>query len=68
MKKYYVNNNVQPNGDYEVHHEDCIYLPLQKNRTYLGVFPGCKDAVKKAKDHHTKVNGCKTCSNPCHNQ
>lgn len=68
MKKYYVNNNVQSNGDHEVHNENCVYLPLQQNRTYLGFFFSCKDAVNEAKKHHTQVNGCKTCSTECHTQ
>lgn len=68
MKKYYVNNNAQANGDHEVHDEDCQYLPSSQNRTYLGIFSNCKDAVEEAKKHHSKVNGCKTCSNRCHTQ
>jgi len=68
MKKYYVNKNAQSNGDHEVHHEDCRYLPSASNRTYLGEFSTCKPAVTEAKKHYTKVNGCKTCSNDCHTQ
>jgi hypothetical protein len=68
MKKYYVNDNAQSNGDHEVHHEDCRYLPSLQNRTYLGSFSNCRDAVKEAKKHHTQVNGCKTCSTECHTQ
>ena len=66
MKKYYVNNNAQSNGDHEVHREDCVYLP--QNKTYLGAFSNCKPAVEEAKRYHKQVNGCKTCSNECHTQ
>jgi len=66
MKKYYVNNNAQSNGDHEVHREDCQYLP--HNKTYLGEFSNCKPAVEAAKRYHSQVNGCKTCSNECHTQ
>lgn len=66
MKKYYVNNNVQNNGDHEVHDEGCYWLPLPKNRSYLGEFSNCKDAVNRAKIYHTQVNGCKHCSEDCH--
>ncbi|WP_261510433.1 hypothetical protein [Chryseobacterium paludis] len=66
MKKYYVNKNAQSNGDHEVHHEDCRYLPDTLNRKYLGMFSSCKDAVKEAKKEYTKSNGCKTCSTECH--
>ncbi len=66
MKKYYVNNNAQSNGDHEVHHEECSFLPTAQNRTYLDVYWDCKDAVKEAKKLHTQVNGCFYCSNECH--
>ncbi|MBP7556857.1 MAG: hypothetical protein KA821_11355 [Chitinophagaceae bacterium] len=67
MKKYYVNNHAQPNGDHEVHQEDCIYLPVV-SKTYLGQFTSCQSAVMEAKKHHRQVNGCKTCSRECHTQ
>lgn len=66
MKKYYVNDNVQSNGDHEVHHEGCVYLPSSQNRTSLGEFSNCESAVKEAKKNYTKANGCKTCSKECH--
>ncbi|HYW08658.1 MAG TPA: hypothetical protein VE913_16980 [Longimicrobium sp.] len=66
MAKYYVNNNVQANGDHEVHVAGCTFMPLEKNRTALGEFTNCADAVRAAKGYHTQVNGCKTCSKPCH--
>lgn len=68
MKNYYVNDKVQSNGDHEVHDGDCRYLPSVQNRTYLGSFSNCKDAVKEAKKHHKQTNGCKTCSKECHTQ
>lgn len=68
MKKYYVNKKEQSNGDHEVHHEDCQYLPSLQNRIYLGEFSNCKPAVQEAKKHYTQVNGCKTCCNECHTQ
>ncbi|KYP14144.1 hypothetical protein [Flavihumibacter sp. CACIAM 22H1] len=68
MKKYYVNEKEQDNGDHEVHHEDCIYLPAAQNRSYLGQFSNCAEAVKEARKLYKQVNGCKTCSNQCHTQ
>lgn len=65
-KKYYVNNNAQPNGDHEVHREGCTYMP--SNRKYLGEFSNCKDAVVEARKTHSNVNGCYYCSNECHTQ
>ena len=36
--KYYINDNPQSNGDYEVHAESCGYLKLADRKTYLGKF------------------------------
>ncbi|OXB04320.1 hypothetical protein [Flavobacterium pectinovorum] len=65
MKKYYVNQTKQSNGDHEVHTDDCRYLP-SANRKYLGEFSNCKPAVTEAKKTYSKSNGCKTCCNDCH--
>lgn len=66
MFKYYVNNNAQPNGDHEVHRDGCNYMPA--NKTYLGVFNNCQDAVRAARAYYNQVNGCYFCSNACHTQ
>lgn len=66
MANYRVNNNVQPNGDHEVHKEGCIYYNLT-NYEYLGNHDTCSSAVRKAKTIHAKADGCKTCIPTCHN-
>lgn len=66
MARYYVNNNAQSNGDHEVHKQDCTFLPLPENRTYLGDFSSCSPAVTEARRYHRKVNGCFFCAKPCH--
>ncbi|MFK7113808.1 membrane protein insertion efficiency factor YidD [Flavobacterium oreochromis] len=65
MKSYYVNKNAQANGDHEVHESGYLFLPSVENRIYIGEFNNCQKAVKEAKKHYTKVNGCYYCSNPC---
>lgn len=64
MDHYYVNNVAQSTGEHEVHKEGCQYFP--SNRTYLGYFSNCQDAVKKANTIYSNVGGCYTCSRPCH--
>ena len=64
MASYYVNQRPQPNGDHEVHQSTCSYLPT--DRTYLGEFTNCRDAVQAAKRYYTKSNGCYWCSRDCH--
>jgi hypothetical protein len=66
MANYYVNQNAQSNGDHEVHRDPCSWMPDVANRTYLGSFDNCQDAVRAAKAHYTQVNGCKHCSPACH--
>ena len=51
---------------YEVHKQDCDYLPSEENRLYLGSFNTCHDAVKEAKKHYQQSNGCFFCSRECH--
>lgn len=65
-QQYYVNNNPQHNGDHEVHVSTCRYFPMMHNRTYLGAFDTCQEAVREAKKHHKQSNGCLTCCPICH--
>lgn len=66
MDSYYVNKNEQSNGDHEVHTGSCQYLPTVDNRIYLGYYSSCQEAINKAKEHYSKVDGCYFCSKPCH--
>ena len=66
MASYYVNQNAQPNGDHEVHRQGCQYMPLPKNRIYLGDFVTCHPAVREARRYYTQVNGGAYCSPDCH--
>ena len=66
MKKYYVNKNPQSNGDHEVHHEGCSYMPNRENCIYLGYHASCSSAVNTARKHLPQVNGCYYCSRECH--
>ncbi len=66
MASYYVNRNVQSNGDHEVHKEGCSYMPLSQNRLFLGNFYNCQPAVTEAKKHYPRSNGCFYCSPACH--
>ena len=68
MANYYVNRNVQLNGDHEVHTHLCTYLPAEANRIYLGTFNTCHDAVREARKHYAQVNGCYWCATACHTQ
>ncbi|RZL60172.1 MAG: hypothetical protein EOO93_15120 [Pedobacter sp.] len=67
MANYRLNLNQQPNGDYEVHKDDCRYYP-SLNYDYLGTFSTCAPAVSEAKRKHPskKINGCVHCSPSCH--
>lgn len=64
MENYYVNNVAQSSGEHEVHKEGCTYFP--SNRTYLGYFLNCQEAIQKARTIYSNVDGCYTCARPCH--
>jgi len=63
---YYVNAIPQPNGDHEVHVNTCRYFLVMHNRTYLGEFETCQEAVHAAKKLYQNANGCSGCCKPCH--
>ena len=67
-KHYYINRNEQSNGDHEVHHTDCYWLPDVENRSYLGYFSSSHEAVRDAvyKFPGWKVNGCYYCCPESH--
>lgn len=67
MKFYYLNLHPK-NNNYEVHEEDCVFIPTLGNRKYLGYFNSCKDAVEKAISLYPtyKIDGCYYCSKECH--
>ncbi len=61
MTKYYVNDNAQPTGEHEIHEESCWFLPVLKNRRYLGEFFSFADAKKAAEQLYDNVDGCAYC-------
>ena len=65
-RRYYVNTNVQPNGDHEVHHQDCLFLPGANNHEYLGAYNNCQDAVRESRKRYRQTNGCYHCCGACH--
>ncbi len=66
MHHYYVNKIGQSNGEHEVHKDGCSFMPKDENKKYLGYFSNCDDAIKKAKEDYTDVDGCYYCCNACH--
>ena len=67
---YYVNKQTtgNPNYNHEVHKGTCPYLPSVLNREYLGYFSSCAEAIKKAKEFYTNVDGCAICCPECHKE
>lgn len=66
MIYYYMNNNSQPNGDFEVHRQDCVHGADPSNQLGLGYFNNGIEAVAAAKRQYphvaSHVNGCYYCS------
>lgn len=68
MHNYYVNRNVQPTGEHEVHKEGCYRMPELENQLYLGCFFNANDAVIEAKKYFYDVDGCYYCCEEAHNK
>jgi hypothetical protein len=66
MSVYYVNSNTQDTGEHEVHKDGCDHMPDIDHKKKLGDFDNCQDALKKAKEYYTNVDGCYYCCYPCH--
>jgi hypothetical protein len=70
MGYYYLNNNQQPSGDYEVHTTECTQGADPENQLNLGWHADCYSAVAKAKQSYpnvaSNINGCYYCCEECH--
>ncbi|RRJ97823.1 hypothetical protein Ga0100231_005025 [Opitutaceae bacterium TAV4] len=70
MYRFILNNNMQPNGDYEVHNvtTGCLHLPNLQNQIDLSFHPNCQSAVAEAKRRYPqlRIDGCYYCCPDCH--
>jgi hypothetical protein len=64
--RYFVNRNAPDDGDHEVHEATCSHLPAEDHRLDLGQFSTCYAAVREAKRHFPRSNGCFYCARACH--
>lgn len=70
MKRYRVNKNTanNPNGNNEVHSEDCRHYNQLYSYEDLGYHSNCQSAVASAKAKgYNKADGCAVCSPACQN-
>lgn len=66
MKRYYLDIVPKRNGDNELHHEFCLYVPVIINAKYIGEFATEIDALKEAQKDFKNANGCKSCCAACY--
>jgi hypothetical protein len=68
MEFYYVNNDSTYNPGYhhEVHTEKHANELMIKNKTYLGYYSNCYDALNEAKKLYHDADGCAICCPLCH--
>lgn len=64
MNHYYVHDDVDENGQHEVHNDNCFRLP--KDKSYLGYYSNSKEAVEKAKTIYSNSDGCYHCCRDSH--
>ncbi len=70
MIRYKVNKSTitNPNGNNEVHSQNCVFYNTLLSFEDLGYHFSCGSAVSKAKSlGYSKADGCRICSSPCHN-
>ena len=61
MPTYYVDKNIQANGNHKVHKLGCNNLPKQMERIYLGSFTVSNNAIETARKYYPQVEGCNKC-------
>lgn len=68
MPYYYFKNTTDEKGNHEVHTENCSWLPDLSNRTGIGYYSNCKEAIRAAKNKNLSksFDGCYHCCNDCH--
>lgn len=68
MQYYYFNDNTDDKGRHEVHTQNCAWLPNESNRTYIGYYSTCSEAIRAAKSAYPfkSFDGCYHCCNSCH--
>ncbi len=68
MKFYYFNDTTDKNGRHEIHTESCSFFPSESNRTYIGYFSNCHEAISKAQSQYPlkSFDGCYWCCKSCH--
>lgn len=63
---YYAETIKNMSGEYLVHRGDCIYLPAERHRRYLGHFVSCSAAAGEILNSGLRANGCPHCCRECH--
>ena len=68
FESYYVNNDPtrNPGWHHEVHTEKHANELNIANKSYLGYYNSCHDAVRKAKEKYNDADGCAICCPLCH--
>ena len=63
MQNYYFYIYPDINGNYEVHTENCYYLPSELSRQYIGRYSSCQAAIIAAQIAYPdkKFDGCYHC-------
>lgn len=56
----------QDQGKHFVHRTDCQVLPEHIDLVELGSFDQCTEAIPKARELFSPVNGCALCCPDCH--
>ena len=65
MPTYYV-TTTRAKGGHDVHKMGCGFMPKEENRSRLGVFSRCHEAVDEARKRYPEADGCYYCARDCY--
>ncbi|MFM2483036.1 hypothetical protein [Celerinatantimonas sp. YJH-8] len=61
MTHYFVDKTPLPGGAYELHQEQCQYIPSRSHRIYVGSFSDERAAIMRAEKIFHNVHVCPHC-------
>ncbi|WP_339610375.1 hypothetical protein [uncultured Planktosalinus sp.] len=67
MPDYYLSKELSQNFEFEIHKDDCLYLPDEKSRKHIGFFNNSQEALNEATKTSQYTNGCYWCCKSIHN-
>lgn len=66
MFNYFINKNLEFNGENEIHKEGCSFMPEKENLEFLGSYDNANEAKIEAIIKGYNADGCYFCCREAH--